>query len=394
MTLRKISLSIYVVAILAFLASCGGNKNEGFFTVSGELTNSNGEKIYLSRLNSNSITPTDSAMVDEYGKFTLKGVTNEPRFYILRISPKEKLDLLIDSAQNIKITGDYKKLLKTCKIDGSPESNLLLDLDLHIAETITKIDSLGTVYKANMNKLNIDSLKKELDQEFFDILGKQKKFSTSFIEKNITSRTCLLALAQQFAPNSPVLSIKDDIEWFDRVDKSLYASYPNSENTKALHDYLENKRSNPTNAAAQAGEIAVGNLAPDVVMKTPEGQTLALSSFRGKYVLLDFWASWCKPCREENPNVVKNYWKYKTRKFEILQVSLDQNKDAWTNAIKQDQLTWNHVSDLKFWQSAAAQLYGVKAIPSNFLIDPDGKVIAVNLRGEALGNKLKEVFGF
>ena len=132
-------------------------------------------------------------------------------------------------------------------------------------------------------------------------------------------------------------------------------------------------------------------MAPDITMPDVNGTNLSLSSFKGKYVLVDFWASWCVPCRAENPNVVAAYNKYKSKNFTILGVSLDKTKDAWVQAIKQDGLTWNHISDLKFWNSEAVALYGFNGIPYNVLLDPTGKIIADNLRGGELETKLAEV---
>lgn len=141
--------------------------------------------------------------------------------------------------------------------------------------------------------------------------------------------------------------------------------------------------------------VALGATAPEFAEADTAGKEVSLSSFRGKYVLIDFWASWCGPCRRENPNVVKAYNHYKGQKFTILGVSLDQPnaKDKWLAAIHKDGLTWNHVSDLKFWDSKAAGLYAVRGIPQNFLLDPNGKIIAKNLRGEDLEAKLAEIFG-
>ncbi|MBK7869827.1 MAG: TlpA family protein disulfide reductase [Saprospiraceae bacterium] len=138
--------------------------------------------------------------------------------------------------------------------------------------------------------------------------------------------------------------------------------------------------------------FAVGGVAPDFAQKTPEGEDLKLSDLRGKVVLVDFWASWCGPCRRENPNVVRVYNQYKEKGFEILGVSLDQDKNRWLQAIEKDGLTWRHVSDLKGWQNEVAQLYSVSAIPHTILLDAEGKIIARNLRGPALENKLAELF--
>jgi peroxiredoxin len=139
---------------------------------------------------------------------------------------------------------------------------------------------------------------------------------------------------------------------------------------------------------------AIGKNAPDFEQADTSGNMVKLSGFRGKYLLLDFWASWCGPCRAENPNVVKAYQKYHDRGFTILGVSLDQpgKKEAWLKAIHQDGLTWTHVSDLQFWNNAVAKMYGIRSIPQNFLLDKDGKIIATNIRAEELNKKLSEIF--
>jgi len=152
---------------------------------------------------------------------------------------------------------------------------------------------------------------------------------------------------------------------------------------------------NPPQQQQPTASFSIGDEVPDIKDKTPEGKELALSSLRGNYVLLDFWAGWCRPCRIENPNLVENYNKYNKKGFDIFQVSLDQKREMWTDAIKKDNLgKWNHVSDLGYWQSKHARAYSIQSIPASYLLNPEGKVIGINLRGAQLGAKLMEIYGF
>jgi len=167
--------------------------------------------------------------------------------------------------------------------------------------------------------------------------------------------------------------------------KNLSKRFPGTVMTKDFNEFYEKA----TKAGQEPKVPQVGDMAPEVALTTPDGSTVTLSSYKGHYVLLDFWASWCGPCRGENPNVVAAYNKYKDRNFTILGVSLDNNKDAWQKAITTDGLAWSQVSELKGWSSSVAATYGIRSIPQNFLIDPTGKIVAHNLRGSELETTLE-----
>jgi peroxiredoxin len=242
------------------------------------------------------------------------------------------------------------------------------NLDLNDAElaTMPQVFDKARAYSATLSSQNLS--KDVLKSSFDALLAKSKPNS---IGHEGLLRGVVAGLEQT----------KNEL--FVEYGKMFVGQYPQDQQYAA---YLNNQ-------IGQMQAMATGAEAPDFEVPTPQGKNMKLSDFRGKYVLVDFWASWCRPCRAENPNVVKAYNKYHPKGFEILGVSLDQEKGKWENAIAQDGLIWNHVSDLKGWSSQPAQVYGVQSIPATVLVDPDGKIIARNLRGVALEDKLKEIYG-
>jgi peroxiredoxin len=205
----------------------------------------------------------------------------------------------------------------------------------------------------------------------------QKNVLKTFITENPNSYLSLLALTSVSGPSPDVAEVEPLYE-------SLSDGLKKSEQGRQLKSAIDALKL-----------TAIGAMAPDFIQNDVNGVPVRLSSFKGKYVLIDFWASWCGPCRQENPNVVRTYNKYKNKNFTILGVSLDREngKSAWLAAIKNDGLTWTQVSDLKYWNNLAAAVYGVRSIPQNFLIDPTGKIVAKDLRGDDLDNKLAELLG-
>ena len=389
--MRLITL-IFVFAVL--VAACGSKQQEGFI-IKGTLENiEQGQMIYLNLLTDKSIDSFDSTLIAENGEFQFNNKVEGKEFFMLRIDNSNYIYLLIDSLDNITINGDAANLLQTYTVEGSDDSKLLQELNIHNTNTRLKVDELRNSFNMQKDNVsNIDSLKQSIDSMFQVLNINERKYLYSFIDKNDSSLVSYMALYQQIVPRTPIIDPRNpiDYELFKKVDETLINTMPNSQHAKSLHaQILEMKRMQEVEHMGN-NHIQIGAEAAEIAEPTPQGDTIALSSLRGKYVLLDFWASWCKPCRMENPNLVKNYKKYHDKGFEIYQVSLDKDKNAWTAAIEKDGLNWIHVSDLKYWQCKSAQLYKVQGIPASFLLDPEGKIIAKDLRGAALGAKLAEL---
>jgi thiol-disulfide isomerase/thioredoxin len=183
------------------------------------------------------------------------------------------------------------------------------------------------------------------------------------------------------------------MKYFEKVDSSMFSLYPDYEPVISLHEQVKDLAAKMKGETSGGPASASGSAAPEISLPTPAGDTIRLSSTRGSVVLLDFWASWCTPCRKENPNLLNVYNIYHKRGFQIFQVSLDKTKDAWMKGIQDDHLEkWIHVSDVQYWNSIVVPLYKIESIPCNYLLDKEGRIIAANLRGPQLQIKLAEIF--
>ena len=377
--------------ILALIVNSCESEPE-FFTVSGEVKNANGEKLYLIELQTNNIVFLDSIILNAEGIFSFKGQTDIPKFYALRTSPNNYITLIVSPFEQIVVKTDGENIANNPIIEGSPESHKIMVLRSKLDESVKKLDSLGLYYRSLIGTREINKVRDSLNLLSREIISEHTEFTKNFIRNNLNSLASLMALYQQIAPRRYVLNPNEDLEYFTLVDSSLILKHPESEAVKALHAQMEEIKRQMKAENELDNIVGIGVTAPNIILPDPKGDTIALSSLRGKYVLLDFWASWRRPCRIENSNLVRNYKKYNEKGFEIFQVSLDKKKESWISAIESDQLTWIHVSDLQYWNSAAAKLYQVQAIPANFLLDKNGKIIAKNLRGDVLEAKLSEIF--
>ncbi|CAN5771338.1 TlpA disulfide reductase family protein [soil metagenome] len=395
--MKKIIFISAVSIFISLLSSCGGDAaKKGNTVIYGSLSNSKGDTLYLVDVNKSEFTVLDSAITGEDGSFTFQSTLSFKGFYNLNVGKtKDKFAVMIlEPGDSVKFTGDAKNLGYTWKTEGSKECARFAELNQFIVDIEKKRapikeyqDSLLRVFQVEVSMIaQKDSVKiKALDKKYgalydtsaariLDVEKEGVQFMREFIDKDPASFANIVGLR--------LLEPFDNFAYYEKAVTALEVKYKEVPNVKMLRGYIERER-----------PYCKGQTPPEIVMNDTDGKPRKLSSLKGKIVLLDFWASWCGPCRQELPNVVANYKKYQDKGFDIFSVSLDNDKNAWLAAIKSDGLTWpNHVSDLMQWQSPIKDLYRLKSIPSTLLIDRDGKIIDRDLRGPALTKKLDEIF--
>jgi len=382
-------ISFFLLTALIF-AGCKINNIE----INGKLLSpSKGNFLYLDELRSTELITVDSSIIAEDGTFSFKRRVEFPSFYLIKTDETNFLTMLLEPGQKIFIKSYQDSLNYPLSVSGSKGTELMNEYNRRLLTTIDELKELYEVYVRNLGTDQLAVVMDRLDSLAQIHLDELNGYTKEYIDKNLNSLVCLVALYQQVAPGEYILHPEKDLEYFIRVDSALSLQYPNYEPVMSLHEQVQSLKSD---IEAKKLKSPLGNElaeAPEIVLPDPEGDTIKLSSTRGNIVLLDFWASWCNPCRKENPNLVKAYDAYHWKGFEIYQVSLDKTKEAWIKGIEQDKLgRWIHVSDVKYWQSVVVPLYHLEKIPSSFLLDRDGRIIGTDLRGEMLQRKLAEIF--
>ncbi|HEY9258457.1 TlpA disulfide reductase family protein [Chitinophaga sp.] len=355
-------------------------------TITGKVPDAfNNEYIFLLKSSGNGYKPLDSALVEKGAfKLTYEITDTAEAMLSIRLKDEKKSSgnraLFITPTDKMKLTQkkvDGFNLLQDAEIKGSPFTKQLDELNATFASQTKSMDSMRAIAQRMMMSEQKDTTGYySLTMAFRKLMAEQESLQEQFMLAHPDYYVSLVTLRKKMGGR--VMDIEGTQKLFDKFPLALRQS------TLGLKAAAILKAS---------ATLAMNQVAPDFSAATPDGKTMKLSDLRGKYVLLDFWASWCGPCRAENPNVVKAYNRFKDKNFDILGVSLDRTGDEakWTAAIEKDGLTWHHVSDLKWWNSDVAKLYMINSIPQNFLLDPQGRIIAMNLRGEALEAALEKV---
>lgn len=374
-----------MVAASAFVVSC--NKlasNE--FEIAGTIDPSlNGKNVILEKQGTMGYEPIDTVKI-ENGKFTIKGKAVEPELHFIQVEGVQgKAEFILEEGE-IDMKVDKDSIFKTERT-GTYNNEKLTEYYNDISKLRQKMMGFQKANQAEMMEAykKQDTVVMNRLNKTYEAIGKDMRaIADKFIEKNPKAYITVLLLKQAFSMKPvPYAEMKKKYDALDPEIKKVKAA-------KELSEFIENAKKAEEPAAAKT-TVDVGVTAPDFSATTPDGKKLSLKESLGKVTIVDFWASWCKPCRMENPNVVALYNELHTKGLNIIGVSLDKEAAKWKEAIAADKLTWNHVSNLKFWDEPIAKQYGVESIPATFILDATGKVVAKDLRGAELKAKVAEL---
>jgi len=381
------SLNRFFILIVLFVIVVSGCKKSNQFTISGKITHAQGDTIYLEEIKVSQSQPVAQVKIDKNGEFKFEGETSMPSFYLLKLSNDNFITLLVDSTEQVVVEADAANFAKEYFVEGSLGSIQVKELNARLNQTEHQLDSVRSLINLYKGSPDYQKLKLQWDDACNEIMDKQRQFSNGFVMNNPFSMASVYALYQKYKDNSYVIR---DLQTMRTAASALHSIYPNSQMVNALYENtLQFLREEQANRMKQFIEEN-GENSPDISLPNPDGKDIALSSLRGKVVLLQFWAAEDRNSRILNPLLVEAYNKYKNKGFEIYQINVGKNRSEWLDAIDTDKLKWINVGDPE-GSTKAANLYNVQSIPFNYLLNRDGAIVAKNLSGPALDKALGEL---
>jgi peroxiredoxin len=402
LNVKSFAVSGIIISIMSLVA-CSENDNsattsseDAKIEINGNVADGAGVAMVLYEYKTDTPVAIDTSIIDEKGNFSFSHTTKGYNFYGVGENYNQAALLLLKEGDVVKLSGNMADWNINFKVEGSAETSLITEYyqkryAFGIAMQNLQVEANAIAPDDTDNKAKIEASSQALIAEF-------DAYKYDFIDKNSSSPAVFIAFADLY-------DLEKDREILTKIEATMKSYMPESKFTETVSAKVQQAEAMAQEMDAYAEQkklmeaqmltagIGVGMPAKDINLPNPSGKMISLSSLKGKVVLLDFWASWCKPCRIENPNVVALYNKYNKKGFTVYSVSLDNQKENWEAAIQADGLIWpNHVSDLKGWQSAAGATYMVNSIPQTFLIGADGKIIAIGLRSNELEKYLEEIF--
>ena len=373
--------------ILAFIILLSGCKKSNQFTISGKITHAEGDTIYLEELLVSTRKPVAQVKIDKNGDFRFNEHTSIPTFYLLKLSEDNFITLLVDSTEHVVIEADAANFKREYKLEGSLGSIQVKALNETLYKTEQKLDSVNSLKTLYRGTPGYENMVAQWDEAIRKIKEEQSLFSNQFVLNNPFSMASVYALYQKYRDQTYVVR---DLQTMRTAASALNAIYPGSPLVKAFYEntvqFLKQEEANKVRKFIEEN----GENSPEIVLPDPEGNNIALSSLRGKVVLLQFWAAEDSNARVLNQLLVEAYQKYKRKGFEIYQVNIGKNRSEWIDAIDTDKLTWINVGDME-GSINAVNLYNIKSVPSNYLLDRDGTILAKNLRGPGLDSALGQL---
>lgn len=381
-----------ILFLLALVFIFSGCKDKGTFSVTGIIKEKTKKYIYFSRVDVDTPVLIDSFKISRKGLFRFRIKASGPDFYQLAFSKADFITLLAEPGEEIKLVFDGNNLFEKYSVSGSIGTEKIKMLDIALNETKSRLDSLSKVFDKASEEPGFDINGPPLQAEFTKLIKEQRKKNIEFIINNINSLASIKALYQKINPETYVLYDPKDLQYLKIVTDSLRHHYPNSKHVQALaRDFeKEMKQMYVTKLEQITKNMPETKLDPD--LKDINGKRIALSTLRGKYVLLAFWSFRSKECIEENLQLKEFYKIYNKKGFEIYQINLDESESDWKSSVKFDELPWISTKEDDPLDLKNAMLFNVKNLPANYLFDKEGKIIAVNLHGKSLQLRLEQLF--